>query len=333
MPKFSIITPSYNSWQFMSKYWTSLEQQIFQDFEVIVVDDCSQDGTFEKLKAYVKSSPLNIKLIQNSENHGPGYARNRGIKEATGEWLTFADSDDSVDIHLLEKAEAVISTNDRAAVPINCIVYDYNIVKGKEVSRASSMYGSHRGGVHPVSTCIAEVRNHVVGKFYKTDLVKKVSFPELKRCEDVAFVCRAIDACCMDEDVQIGCVYYLKEALYNYIQHSDSLSNDKNLDATDMVKAYDIINEKLGRKYPDEICSKSVPDLLYGGTLMMCKANKSNLQVKKYIADYEAKYPDWYKSDIINEVGRAKKVFLFCARYKWIGMLKALSRIHSKMVG
>ena len=151
MPKFSIITPSYNSWQFMSKYWTSLEQQTFQDFEVIVVDDCSKDDTFEKLKAYVKSSPLNIKLLQNSENHGPGYTRNRGMKEATGEWLTFADSDDSMDIHLLEKAEAVISTNDRAAVPINCIVYDYNIVKGKEVSRASSMYGNHRGGTTDIN--------------------------------------------------------------------------------------------------------------------------------------------------------------------------------------
>ena len=333
MPKFSIITPSYNSWQFMSKYWTSLEQQTFQDFEVIVVDDCSKDDTFEKLKAYVKSSPLNIKLLQNSENHGPGYTRNRGMKEATGEWLTFADSDDSMDIHLLEKAEAVISTNDRAAVPINCIVYDYNIVKGKEVSRASSMYGNHRGGVQPISTCIAEVRNHVVGKFYRTERVKKISFPELKRCEDVAFVCRAIDACCMDGDKEIGCIYYLKDALYNYEQRTGSLSNDRSLDATDMVNAHQIIREHLGEKYPEEICSKAIPDLLYGGVLMMCKARKSRSEVMKYISDFEVQYPHWYENRIVKELGKAKLVFLMCIKHRYISMLKILTAIHTRMTG
>ncbi len=333
MPKFSIVTPCYNSWRFMSKYLESLEQQIYQDFEVIIVDDCSKDDTYTRLKDYADASRINIKVLRNDNNRGPGYTRNRGMAEATGEWLTFVDSDDSVSTHLLEKVENIVSASGNETIPINCIVYDYNVVKGDRIINASSMYGNRLGGVQPLSTCIAKVRNHVVGKFYRTDLIKKISFPELKRCEDVAFVCQAIDVCCMDEDVQIGCVYYLKEALYNYIQHSDSLSNDKNLDATDMVMAYEIVNEKLGRKYPNEICSKSVPDLLYGGTLMMCKANKKSLQIKKYIADYESKYPEWYKSDIINELGRAKKAFLFCARYKWIDMLKVLSKIHSKMVG
>lgn len=333
MPKFSIITPSYNSWQFMSKYWSSLEQQTFQDFEVVVVDDCSTDNTFEMLKDYVARSPLKIKLLQNSENHGPGYTRNRGMLEATGEWLTFADSDDSMDVHLLEKAEAVINTNDRAAVPINCIVYDYNIVNGKEISRASSMYGNHRGGVHPVSICIAEVRNHVIGKFYKAERVKKISFPELKRCEDVAFVCRAIEACCMDGDREIGCTYYLKEALYNYEQRPGSLSNDKSLDAEDMVKAHQIIREHLGEKYPKEICSKAIPDLLYGGVLMMCKAGKSRNEVIKYISDFEIQYPHWYENRIVKELGKAKLVFLMCIKHRDIGMLKMLTTVHTKMTG
>ena len=333
MPKFSIITPSYNSWQYMETYWKSLEGQTFTDFEVVVVDDCSVDDTYEKLNAYVAKSPLNIKLLSNSENHGPGYSRNRGMAEAVGDWITFVDSDDSVDIHLLEKADSVIKSNDRAAVPINCIVYDYNIVKGNEVSQASSMYGNCRGGIHSVSTCIAMVRNHVIGKFYKAEKVKKISFPELKRCEDIAFVCRAIEACCMEGEKVIGCTYYLKDALYNYNQRPGSLSNDSSLDVTDMIKAYGIIKENLGAKYPKEIEAKAIPDLLYGGVLIKCKANKDNQEIKSYIDNFEKQYPRWYENYIVKELGKAKLIFLACIKHRSIRLLKSLAKVHSKLIG
>ena len=283
MPKFSIITPSYNSWQCMERYWKSLEGQTYKDFEVIIVDDCSKDDTFKKIQEYANKSKIKINALQNSKNHGPGYSRNRGMKEATGEWLTFIDSDDWIDEHLLEKIVGVLEQDNHS---INCFVYDYNIVRGKEITPSSSVYGNIRGGLLQTTTCIAKVRNHTFGKFYRTDLVKRVGFPELKRCEDVAFVCQAIDACCMDGNVQTGCTFYIKEALYYYDQRPGSLSNAKSLDATDMVTAYKIIREKLGEKYPNEILSKSVPDLLYGGTLMMCKAGKTNHDIREFIRDY-----------------------------------------------
>jgi glycosyltransferase involved in cell wall biosynthesis len=317
----------------MEKYWKSLENQTFTDFEVVVVDDSSTDDTYIRLCNYVENSPLRIKLLRNSENRGPGYTRNRGMSEAKGDWITFVDSDDSVDLHLLEKVNGIIESNNRAAVPINCVVYDYNIVKGNEVSRASSMYGSYRGGVHEISTCIAMVRNHVIGKFYKSERIKKISFPELKRCEDVAFVCRAIEACCMDGDKEIGCTYYLKEALYNYDQRPGSLSNDSTLDATDMIKAYQIITENLGAKYPEEIETKAIPDLLYGGVLIKCKANKGNQEIRKYIEDFEFHYPNWYKNRIVKQLGKAKMVFLVCIKYRHIRLLKSLAKIHSRLIG
>ena len=177
------------------------------------------------------------------------------------------------------------------------------------------------------------MRNHVVGKFYRIERVKKISFPELKRCEDVAFVCRAIDACCMDGDKEIGCIYYLKDALYNYEQRTGSLSNDRSLDATDMVNAHQIIREHLGEKYPEEICSKAIPDLLYGGVLMMCKARKSRSEVMKYISDFEVQYPHWYENRIVKELGKAKLVFLMCIKHRYISMLKILTAIHTRMTG
>jgi len=331
-PLFSIVTPSYNSWKYMVKYWESLEGQVFKDFEVILIDDNSKDDTYSKLKNYIAASKLDIKLFQNPENHGPGYTRNQGIREAVGDWITFVDSDDSVDIHLLEKAAGIIKSNERAAVPINCIVYDYNAVHGEEKMYMKSIYGENRGGIYPTEYCVSMVRNHVIGKFYKTDLVRNTAFPELKRCEDVAFVCQAIDACCVKDGRNIGCVYYLKEALYDYNQRIGSLSNDKTLDAKDMEKAYEVIREKFGDRYVNEVADKSIPDLLYGGTLMLCKAGKSKREIISYLDKYEKEYPSWRKSSMVNRLGKAKKIFLLCISHRWIFLLTILSKIHSRLI-
>ncbi len=146
MPKFTIITPSYNSWSLMTKYWNSLENQSNQDCEIIIIDDRSKDDTYSRLIDYAESSSLDIKILRNTENHGLGYTRNRGIDKASGEWITFIDSDDSIDCSLLEKVAIILSSNYCAVVPIKCLVYDYYSVKGEALNRAASIYGITRGG-------------------------------------------------------------------------------------------------------------------------------------------------------------------------------------------
>lgn len=150
-------------------------------------------------------------------------------------------------------------------------------------------------------------------------------FPEFRRCEDVAFVCRAIDAC--------GSVYYMKEPMYYYFQRSDSLSNNKTMDESDMLKAFEVLNETLADRYQKELGEKSVPDLLYGGTLMMCKANKSSRDIKAYIKRYEKKYPNWTKSKSLKELGKAKKVFLIAVKFRQVMMMRILSYVHSRLIG
>lgn len=320
MAKYSIITPSYNSWEYMGNYLRSLENQTYKDFEVIIVDDKSTDDTYNQLVAYARKSALKITVLQNNENEGPGAARNLGMDAATGKWITFVDSDDWVSERLLEKVDDIVLHYN-----VNCIVYDYNIQRENSVIVGSSMYGNFSEGIIPIAKCISMVRNHVIGKFYLTEKCRngEIYFPKLKRCEDVAFVCRAIDAC--------GTVYYLKEPLYYYYQRSNSLSNDTNLDAADMVKAYEIIKEELAGKYPEEICAKSISDLLYGGVLMMVKAGKDNVEIRKYINIYEKQYPSWYQNDMIDQLGKAKKIFLILIRYRMIAGLRILAKIHTKL--
>ena len=315
-PKYSIITPIFNSFNLMHKYFESLNNQTYKNFEVIIIDDYSTDGSYEEVYKYAKNSSLAISVFRADKNMGPGNARNIGINAAKGEWITFIDNDDWVDIDMIEKIDTVIERE-----KTNCIIFDYYITKEHSKKIAHSMGRSEQGFIS-LNKCISNVRNHTWGKIYKLEKLKqhKILYPQLRRCEDVAFVCRAIDAC--------GSVYYMNEPMYYYCQRSTSLSNDKQLDETDMIKAFGILEKELGNKYPSELKEKSVSDLLYGVLLMMCKAGKSSKEIKKYITIYEGKYPRWWKCDSIKYLGRAKKAFLFAAKLRQPFIIKQFAILH-----
>lgn len=103
--KASIVTPSYNCLEFLKITVSSLEHQDIQpvEFEVIVIDDGSIDGTADYLKHY--SGPLNLKPIINSKNLGRAKSRNLGLHAASNEIIIFLDADievrnDFVNVHL-----------------------------------------------------------------------------------------------------------------------------------------------------------------------------------------------------------------------------------------
>ncbi len=319
-PKYSIVTPMYNSFGLMNRYFNSLADQTYKNFEVIVVDDCSTDDSYQKLCDYVKRSPLTIKVLRTEKNGGPGIARNMGMDAVRGEWLTFIDNDDWVDVRLLEKIDNII--NEHA---VNAVIYDYYTTNGKDTKVARSMYYG-AGGEVSISDCIKYLRNHTVGKFYRTTKCreKEVKYPALRRCEDVGFVIRAVTAC--------GSAYYLDEPLYFYYQRPTSLSNNTKLDESDMVNAFAILENEYKESYPNELKEKSVTDILYGGLLMMCKADKSKSEINRYLDEYETKYPGWEKCEILHHIGKAKALFLKFAKARNIAGMKMIAKVHSILI-
>ena len=96
MPKFSIIIPAYNVDKYIKRCLDSVFNQDYKDFEVILVDDGSDDDTIKIAKEY------DLKIIKTKHN-GVSESRNVGIKQAKGEYLLFLDSDDYYEEHLLKK--------------------------------------------------------------------------------------------------------------------------------------------------------------------------------------------------------------------------------------
>ena len=93
-PLFSIIIPTYNTKKYITQCVESFAKQNFDDYEIIICDDGSTDGTIELLKK-LKNSYKNV-IIEFNEHIGAGAARNEGIKLAKGKYIFFCDSDDFV---------------------------------------------------------------------------------------------------------------------------------------------------------------------------------------------------------------------------------------------
>ena len=89
----SIITPCYNSEKYISDAIQSVINQDYQKWEMIIVDDCSNDKSTEIIQKFLNQDNR-IKLIHLSENRGAGYCRNYAINQSTGQYYAFLDSDD-----------------------------------------------------------------------------------------------------------------------------------------------------------------------------------------------------------------------------------------------
>lgn len=100
----SIITPCYNCENFISKTIESVISQSYQNWEMLIIDDCSTDASFAVAESYAKNDKR-IKVYKNKENQGAYFSRNFAINEAKGTYVAFLDSDD---IWLPEKLQIQI---------------------------------------------------------------------------------------------------------------------------------------------------------------------------------------------------------------------------------
>ena len=132
IPLVSVIIPMYNAAQFIPQTLESLLYQTMQDFEVIVVDDCSTDNSVEVVESYADKFGAGggeLSVIKMPENTGmPGLPRNVGIKAARGKYIVFLDSDDLYTPTALEELSTLAEEYQADVVHCND---SYSAFKGK----------------------------------------------------------------------------------------------------------------------------------------------------------------------------------------------------------
>jgi glycosyltransferase involved in cell wall biosynthesis len=166
--KISVIIPAYNAAKTILTTLNSLANQSFKNFEIIVVDDCSQDNT----PHIIQSFPY--KLIRLSKNHGPAYCRNAGAGVATGEILAFTDSDCRVAPDWLQNIYERFTQNDIAAI-MGRLVLMPSTLMGDSISAIGFPAGGsigfekiwkvdQKGFTDSLSSCNCAVRKDIFDK-------------------------------------------------------------------------------------------------------------------------------------------------------------------------
>lgn len=121
MPKVSVVIPLYNKGEYIKRAINSVLSQTFDDYEIIIINDGSTDDGPEYVFSY---SDPRIRLI-NQDNSGPGAARNRGIYEANGKYVSFLDADDEWLPEFIQKSYDVLEENIDCDVCVSAWYQDF----------------------------------------------------------------------------------------------------------------------------------------------------------------------------------------------------------------
>lgn len=125
MYKYSVIIIIKNTKKYLQKCLDSVINQSFKNFEIIIVDDCSDEKSQDIIDQY-KQQTIPIKYIYLSQSIGPGGARNCGLEVACGDYILFIDSDDWIDTNCLQKASTILDQY-QADIGMYNLIRNYDI--------------------------------------------------------------------------------------------------------------------------------------------------------------------------------------------------------------
>ncbi len=205
----SVITPAYNAGAYIAETIKSVKSQTYTDWEMIVVDDCSKDDTYEIAMKFSLEDDR-IKVIQHSVNKGVAEARNTALKIAKGEFIAFLDSDDLWLPQKLEKQLDFMVKNDCALSYTMYQTFQDSENPGKIVAVPKKMTYTDIFKNTAIACLTVMVNKEKAGEFY---------MPPLKHTED---------QCTWQEILKKGYVAYgLNENLALYRTNANSLTGNK----------------------------------------------------------------------------------------------------------
>lgn len=214
MPEISVVVPVYNSERYLAECLESIINQTFTGIEVICVNDGSTDGSRSILEEYA-AKDTRVKLI-NTLNSGQGRARNTALDAAEGKYISFVDSDDFLAADAYERCISILDGQ-------NCDILFFGVkVFGgfkPEFHDEKNEYNmpKYEGGLEITDEIRLNSNVSLWSKIFRRDIIEKyaIRFSDAKHAEDVAFIWKYL--------LMSGTAYCLKDVLYHYRQHADSI--------------------------------------------------------------------------------------------------------------
>lgn len=270
MPFVSVIVPVYNAERYVADAIKSIQMQSFEDWELILVDDCSLDGSLSICREYAQRDSR-IKVLQNGRNSGAATSRNIGIADALGRYLSFIDADDTVESCFLEKL--VATAEHFKADVVWCNYQEYNM-HNKTLRRCCHNLPVRVPLDKKFILSLFFVEPLGLGsmwnKLYRASFIKNQSIQintKRARAEDWEF-----NLTVFTEIQNEGTVVAIDDCLYNYRRQTNSVMSNYREDdylfiersynlLQDIADSYDIdynevcYNGKIACHYIEHLCS------------------------------------------------------------------------------
>ena len=235
----SIIVPVYNVEKYLNKCVDSILGQTFEEFELILVNDGSTDGSPSICRDYAGKDERVRYLTQ--ENMGPGRARNVGIEAAAGKYILFVDSDDYIAVDMVEILYRNITASD--ADMATCGLY--NVYQNRCIPQYEGTEQFVCGTAEAFGLLLIgeKIPGSSCNKLIKAEILKDIGYPEGIVYEDVGFHTELMQT--------VRSVHVDTTPLYYYVHRENSITTRKfDSDAMMFIYAYEDTLRVVEQKYP-----------------------------------------------------------------------------------
>lgn len=201
-----VVVAIYNVEEYLDACLSSLVNQSYSNYKLILVNDGSTDNSLRVINRYKENYSHLIEVI-NKENGGLSDARNVGLLHSTAEFIFFIDGDDFVEKNMIESCMKVVDDS------VDMVVFDYNQYHLQEnrKERINLDLNFNRADLKQCPEMLAKIPNAAWNKMYRRTLLTEngIYYPYSYRHQDLGTTAKLL--------LQARKVVYLKEALYNYL--------------------------------------------------------------------------------------------------------------------
>lgn len=323
MPKVSVVIPMYNVEKYLDKCMESVTNQTMDDFEVILVDDGSKDGSLGKAEQWRQRYPDKVR-VYTQKNAGQGDARNNGVLYARGEYILFVDSDDTVTRDFVEETYRAVTSCGADMAVFDAVAVD------EDGNKIEDMVGCHTDeSVVSLETFPRILLEYPCpwNKIYRRSLFtdNNLKYPTHMWYEDLAGACMFYTGAKK--------VAVLHKQLYYYMQRTTSVMHSKvSPKNIEILRAMDIILEFYREKglygrYYQELEYLGVYHVLIAAAGRTVRGDRRSAFPDRFMEYMDTHFPRWEHNPYIRELSKANHIKLWLLRRRWYGILHVLYKI------
>lgn len=315
----SVIVPIYNVKDYLLRCLNSLDQQDYENLEILLVDDGSKDESGMMADEYCKNHSRF--RVLHKPNGGLSDARNYGMKYALGEAFAFVDSDDWVSRDYVSKMVESMKKHNSDVV---CCDMEYVDDDGNRTFSSGGDFSAVRVCEHPE---IITINNSACNKLIRKHCFHHVEFPKGIWYEDLGSIPMIL--------AQAKCVSKVSEHLYFYYQRSGSISHTENMKIFDIYTSLEKVRLFLEKTNKPNEMKKAWMSMyvLHGADLTTLRISQYRSEVrieymKKNMELLNHYYPKWISDSHLKVCPTKKKVLFHLLNLKQLKLVDIL--LHRK---